>query len=74
MKEFWDKRVATLCDLWTFYGYCSVFQFHRCLKTKRSIAIRFQNIGILFSFICDVYVLEASDVQKEKEFNGLILL
>ena len=24
--------------------------------------------------ICDVYVLEASEVQKEKEFNGLTLL
>ena len=25
-------------------------------------------------FICDVYVLEGSEVQKEKEFNGLTLL
>ena len=24
--------------------------------------------------ICDVYVLEASEVQKENEFNGLTLL
>ena len=74
MKEFWDERVATLCDLWTFYGYCSVCQFDRCLNAKRSIVIRFQNIGILFSFICDVCVLEVSDFQKEQEFNGLILL